>query len=328
MTSVPAVRIREPGGPEVLELGSTEVRGPGPGEVSVAVEAAGLNRADLLQRRGRYPAPPGVAPDVPGLEFAGRVAAVGPGPNEWSPGDRVMGIVGGGAMARTVITSSRELLPIPRAMDFVDAAAIPEAFTTAYDGLFRQGRLELGETVVVHAAASGVGTAALQLGRAAGVRVVGTSRTKAKLEACQALGLEEAVLVDGDRFADVLRERVGAPELVFDSVGASYLAENVRLLKPKGRLVLYGLMGGAAAEVPLGEVLRKRLTLVGTVLRTRSPEEKAELAQAFRRHVLPLFDRGLVRPVVDRVLPMAEVSQAHQLMESNATVGKVVLRWS
>ena len=328
MAKVEAVKIREPGGPEVLMLGSVEVRTPGPGEVSVSVRSAGLNRADLLQRRGRYPAPEGIVPDVPGLEFAGEIASVGPGQSDWSVGDRVMGIVGGGAMARAVVVSSRELLPIPRGLDFAEAAAIPEVFTTAYDGLFRQGELRMGERLVLHAVASGVGTAALQLAQAAGAQVIGTSRTQAKLGECRALGLRSGVCIDAGGFADEIVERFGAPSLVFDPVGGAYLRENIKLLAPRGRLVVYGLMGGVAAEAPLGEILRKRLRLTGTVLRTRGPEEKATLAQEMRRHLLPLFDRDALKPVVHSVLPMADVADAHRLLEANATVGKVVLSWA
>ncbi|HLV60173.1 MAG TPA: NAD(P)H-quinone oxidoreductase [Fredinandcohnia sp.] len=322
-----AVRIREFGGPEVLEFVDVEPRPPGHGEILVRVEAAGLNRADLLQRRGLYPAPPDAPADVPGLEYAGVVEAAGPGAG-WEAGDRVMGIVGGGAMATHVTVSGREAMPIPEGMPAADAAAIPEVFLTAYDALFVQGELRLGETVLVHAVGSGVGTAALQLVRAAGATCIGTSRTEQKLERCRALGLDVGLRTDG-RFADEVKRHTGGRgvDLVLDLVGASYLEENLAAVATRGRLVCVGLLGGAKASLPLGTLLQKRVRLVGTVLRSRPPEEKASLTQRFAREVLPLFVQGRLRPVVDTVLPFERVTEAHRLLESNRTFGKIVLTW-
>lgn len=317
-----AVRIQGAGGPEVLQIGDLEVREPGGGELLVEVTAAGLNRADCLQRMGVYPAPKGVAPDVPGLEYAGRVSAVGPGVTRFAPGDRVMGITAGAAMATHLVVHERETLPIPRDLSDTDAAAVPEAFLTTWDALFSQCRLTMGETLLVHAIASGIGTAALQLGQAAGVTVYGTSRTPWKLERCAGLGLKHGLLIEDATFADRVRA-----DVILDTVGAAYLKENVKALKPKGRVVTIGLLGGATGSLPLGLMLARRATLIGTVSRSRPLEEKACLARDFEREILPLLGDGRLRPVVDRVMPMSEVADAHRLMEGNETFGKIVLTW-
>ncbi len=328
-TNARAVRIREPGDVDVLELAEVAVRDPGPGEVRVDVAAAGLNRADIMQRKGFYPAPPGVAPDVPGLEYAGTVAAVGEGVREWKPGDRVMAIAGGAAMCTRVVAHARELMPVPEGMSFTDAAAIPEVFLTAWDALFVQAGLSMGEVALVHSVASGVGTAAVQLCRAAGVRVIGTARSAEKLERVKALGLVDAVVARDGRFADEVARLTGGhgADVVLDAVGASYLAENLQALAPLGRLVMLGFMGGVQAEVSLAPILMKRLRVVGSVLRARPLEEKARLAREFSRTVLTLFATGALRPVVDAVMPMTEVREAHARMERNETVGKLVLAW-
>lgn len=324
-----AVRIREPGGVEVLELGEVAVRAPGHGEVRVEVSAAGLNRADIMQRKGLYPAPAGAPADVPGLEFAGTVAALGEGARGWSVGDRVMGITAGGAMCERVVMHARELIPVPAAMSLTDAAAVPEVFLTAWDALFLQAKLTMGEVALVHSVASGVGTAAVQLCRAAGVRVIGTARSAEKLERVKALGLSDGVVARDGRFADEVERLTSSRgvDVVLDAVGAAYFAENLHVMAPLGRLVMLGLMGGAQADVSLAPLLMKRLRVLGTVLRARPLEEKATLAREFTRTVLPLFASGALRPVVDAVLPMSEVGEAHARMERNDTVGKLVLVW-
>lgn len=329
MVKARAVRIREPGESDVLEMGEIDVREPGPEEVRVEVAAAGLNRADVLQRRGFYPAPPGVPEDVPGLEYAGVVSAAGSAVRHLEVGARVMGVVGGGAMATQLVVHEREAIPVPEGMDLTDAAAVPEVFLTAHDALFRQGGLGLGQVVLVHAAASGVGTAAVQLASAAGVATVGTSRTADKLERVKELGLDHGVVVEEGQFADAVLEATGgrAPEVVIDLVGAAYLKDNVKVVAPQGRIVVVGLLGGAKASLILPLVLSKRIQLRGTVLRSRPIEEKIALAQDFARDVLPLLASGRVRPIVDSVVPMEKVREAHDRMESNATVGKVVLAW-
>lgn len=335
MITARAVRIRGAGGVELLSIDDLEVRDPGPHEVLVEVAAAGLNRADVLQRRGFYPAPPGVPADVPGLEYAGTVAALGPGVSAARPGDRVMGIAGGGAMATHMVVHERELVPVPANLTLEQAAAVPEVFFTAYDALFGQAGLGLGETVLLHAVASGVGTAALQLARAAGARVIGTSRSQDKLDRLRALGLDGAdavagVLVDAQgRFATQVRAHAGerGVDVILDTVGAAYLEENIQCLASRGRLVIVGLLGGASGTVPLAMLLSKRVTVTGTVLRSRPLEEKAALARRVTAHVVPLLAAGTLRPVIDEVLPMREVAAAHARMEANQTVGKLVLRW-
>jgi NADPH2:quinone reductase len=331
MPSARAVKIRGPGGPEVLSIEDIEVRAPGPHEVLVEVAAAGLNRADTLQRRGMYPAPPGAPADVPGLEYAGTVAAVGPGVTATKVGARVMGIVAGGGMATHVVVHEREVVPVPGRLDLEQAAAIPEVFFTAYDALFTQGRLAMGETVVVHAAGSGVGTAATQLARIAGARVIGTSRTADKLDRSRELelGIDHPVLAEGGRFSAAVLGHTGGvgAQLVLDVVGAAYLEENARALAPRGRLVVLGLMGGMAGPLPLGLLLSRRLTVMGSVLRARPLEEKAALAQEFAARVVPLFEQRRLDPVIGAVLPMSEIAAAHARMENNETFGKVVLRW-
>jgi putative PIG3 family NAD(P)H quinone oxidoreductase len=323
-----AVRIRGKGDVDVLALDDFEVRAPGPGELLVQVKAAGLNRADILQRKGFYPAPPGAPVDVPGLEYAGTVSAVGEGVTGWQPGAPVMGIVGGGGMATHLVVHEREAIRVPEGMGLTEAAAIPEVFLTAYDA-FLQAGLSAGELVLVHAAGSGVGTAAVQLAATAGAHVIGTSRTADKLSGARALGMHEGILVDGGRFADKLGALAKGrlADVIVDGVGAAYLAENAKALAPRGRLVVIGLLGGATAEMPLGDFLRKRLTLIGTVLRSRPLEEKAILAQRFQREVVPRFERGQLKPVIDVVMHMRDVREAHRRMEQNESFGKIVLVW-
>ena len=331
MLQARAVIIEGKGEVDVLRIGTLAVREPGPGELLIEVAAAGLNRADTLQRRGFYPAPPGVPPNVPGLEFAGTVAQVGPEVSGFAAGDRVMGIVGGGGMASQLIVHAREAIRVPEGMSLTDAAAIPEVFLTAYDALFCQAALRMGETVLLHSIGSGVGTAALQLARAVSARPLGTSRTQDKLERCRELGLAaaDALLVSDKRFAAQVLERTGGhgADVILDTVGAAYLGDNLNALAGRGTLVVIGLMGGASAELALGALLQKRARVQGSVLRSRPLEEKAALAQAFTREVLPLFERGALKPVVDCVLPMAEVREAHRRIEKNDSFGKIVLSW-
>ncbi|MCZ7685483.1 MAG: NAD(P)H-quinone oxidoreductase [Sandaracinaceae bacterium] len=327
-----AVRIKSPGGPEVLHIDRVSVDAPGPGQLLVEVTAAGLNRADLLQRRGLYPAPKGVPEDVPGLEYAGHVAAVGDGVHAFAPGDEVMGIVAGGAMATHLVVHEREAIRVPGGLALTHAAAVPEAFVTAYDALFEQAELATGEHVLLHAVGSGVGTAALQLARLAGAHAIGTSRSQDKLDRCAELGLAHGILVDAKtpRFAERVRELThgrGA-DVVLDLVGGAYLGENVDAMTPLGRMAVVGLLGGASAELSLAKLLQKRLRIFGTVLRTRPLEEKAALAQRFARRIAPFFAPGAgLSPVVDAVLPMSEVQAAHARMERNETFGKIVLTW-
>ncbi|MGH7572317.1 MAG: NAD(P)H-quinone oxidoreductase [Gemmatimonadota bacterium] len=324
-----AVRIREPGGPEVLQVGEVQRPEPGPGEIRVRVRSAGVNRADLLQRRGLYPPPPGWPADVPGLEFAGEVEAIGEGVDAWGPGDRVMGLVGGGSYAEYVVVHQREAIPIPDGLSWETAAAVPEVFVTAHDALFTRGRLVQGETALVHAVGSGVGTAALQLGQAAGATVIGTSRSRWKLDRATELGLDVAIHPNDGSFADAVRDATGGSgvDVILDLVGGGYLAGNLASLARLGRLVVVGLTGGASAELDLGTVLRERLTIVGTSLRTRLFEEKVAAVQAFARDALPLLTEGQIQPVMDETFPMEAAADAHRRMEANQNFGKIVLVW-
>lgn len=329
MTTMRAVRIMQPGGPDVLRVGEVDRPEPGPGQVRVRVRAAGVNRADLLQRRGLYPAPPGWPADVPGLEFAGEVDALGEPVAERRLGDRVMGLMGGGGYAEHVVVHEREAIPVPDALSWEEAAAVPEVFVTAHDALFTRGRLAAGETVLVHAVGSGVGTAALQLAKAAGARVLGTSRTRRKLDRAAELGLDVAIDAGAEDFADAVLDATGGRgvDLILDLVGGGYLPRNLASLAILGRIVVVGLTAGAFSEIDLGVVLRKRLTMVGTSLRTRSLEEKIAAVQAFSRDALPLLADGRIRPVLDATIPMADAAQAHRRMEANQNFGKIVLVW-
>lgn len=332
-TTARAVVIERPGDADVLSIAPRAVRAPGPGEILVRVEAAGLNRADLLQRRGLYPAPPGAPPDVPGLEYAGHVEALGEGVLEWKRGDRVMGIVAGGGMSTHVVVHEREAIPVPASLSIEEAAAIPEVFLTAWDALFTQAGLRAGQLVLLHAAGSGIGTAAIQIARSVSAIVAGTSRTASKLERCAELGLAHSIVVASSSssdpaFAGELEAKAGRlADVILDTVGAAYLAENVRALAPRGTVVVIGLLGGVSGALPLGALLAKRARVVGSVLRSRPLEEKAALARAFAREALPLFERGVLRPVVGEVMPMEAIRDAHRAMESDGTFGKIVLRW-
>lgn len=324
-----AVVISRPGGPEVLSMEERPRPEPGPGEIRVRVEASALNRADLLQRRGLYPAPPGVAADIPGIEYAGEVDAVGEGAGLWAVGNRVMGIVGGGAHAEYVVVHEREAIRIPPHLALEDAAAVPEAFLTAYDALFAQMDLKMGERVLIHAVGSGVGTAAVQLARAAGAMVIGTSRTAAKLERAGELGMEVGVDTTHDDLLEVVNQATygSGVHAVLDLVGGKLLESSLRVMAQRGRAIVVGTTGGNVAEIDLGLLLRRRIHLYGTVLRTRPLEEKIALAREFSKTVLPLLSSGRVHAVVDSVFPFTRIADAHRLLESNTTFGKVVLTW-
>ena len=322
-----AVTIKGKGGVEALQLAQRPLREPGPGEVRVRVAAAGLNRADLLQRAGFYPAPAGAPADIPGLEYAGSVDAVGAEVSRLAVGAPVMGIVGGGAMASHLIVHESEAMPAPPDMPLVEAAAIPEVFLTAYDALFLQGGLSAGQIALLHAAGSGIGTAAVQLAKVAGAITVGTARHQDKLDACMALGLDHGIVAKDKKFAEALQAATGGrlANVILDTVGAAYLGENVKALAPLGTLVIIGLLGGATAELPLGSILAKRLRVVGSVLRARSLAEKATLSQTFSERMLPLFSAGKLKPVIDRVMPAKEIQEAHAYMASNQNFGKILI---
>ena len=324
-----AVVFTGKGGLEVVEVRDVEDPRPGRGEVLVRVKAAGMNRADLLQRRGLYPPPRGTREDIPGLELCGEVAALGEGVVGWKPGDRVMAIAAGEAQAELAVVHERLLLRVPEGLSWEEAGAIPEAFLTAHDALFTLGGLRPGWPVLIHAAGSGVATAALQLVKAAGGTAIGTSRTLDKLEKARALGLDHGILVGREeaRFADEVRKATGGKgaSLVLDFVGAPYMAENLAALAPGGSIVVIGTMGGPKATVDLGLLMRTRGRIVGTVLRPRPLEEKIAATQAFARDGLPLFAGGKLRPVVDAALPLSRAREAHDRMDRNDSFGKLLL---
>jgi putative PIG3 family NAD(P)H quinone oxidoreductase len=323
-----AIVISRFGGPEVLELREVPTPAPTRGDVRVRVRATAINRADLLQRAGFYPAPPDSPQDIPGLEFAGEIDAVGEGVTEWAPGDRVAGLCGGGAYAEAVVVPGRTVARLPGGMSFTDGAAIPEAFITAWDAMVVQARLGAGERVLIHAAASGVGTAAIQIAHAIGARVLGTSRSPAKLERLRALGLDDAIAIDrGGRFAAAVMQATGGAgaDVVLELVGGPYLAEDLACVAPRARIMLVGLMAGSNAELDLRAILSRRIQITGTMLRSRPLEEKIAAVQQLARHLMPLFERGTLRAVVDRVLPLAQAGEAHAHLASNDSFGKVVL---
>lgn len=325
-----AVYIKEFGAAENLEWREVpDLPKPKSAQVLIRVKASALNRADILQRRGFYPAPTGAPERILGLEFAGEIAEIGEEVKNYKTGDRVFGITAGGAQAEFLLTEENLLAKIPENLSFAEAAAVPEAFITAHDAVFTQAELKETETLLVHAAASGVGLAALQLAKAKNIKVFGTSRTKDKLEKCGAFGLDEAILISGDAaaFAETIKEKTSGKgvDVILDLVGASYFAANLESLALKGRIMLVGTMGGRTAEFNLGLALAKRAKIIGTVLRSRPTEEKAEATRKFAAEVLPLFVQGRIKPNIDRVFPIEEIGAAHEYIESNGSFGKIVL---
>ena len=322
-----AAVITEPGGPEVLKVRELPDPVPGPDDVLVDIKASALNRADTLQRQGGYPVPPGSPDDIPGLEFSGVVLEAGGNVADLSAGDRVFGLLGGGGYASRVVTHSRMAMRIPDNLDFVQAAAVPEVFMTAYDALFNHCELSLGESVLIHAAGSGVGTAAVQLAHNAGAYVFGTAGAPDKLQGAKDLGMDVGINYREQDFSEVVREHTGGAgvDVLLDVIGADYWDRNLASLALRGRLVLVGTMGGGAVQVNLGPVMFKRLRVNGTVLRSRPIEEKIALTNQIKRHVLPLIASGAIKPVVDSVYPLEDAAGAHRYMESNANFGKIIL---
>jgi NADPH:quinone reductase len=323
-----AAVITAPGGPEVFAIQSRPVPAPGTGELLVRVHSSAINRADLLQRIGRYPAPAGVPADIPGLEFAGEVAAVGPGVTGWSPGDRVCGLVGGGAHAEYLVTHASTVARVPVGMSWELAGATPEAYITAHDAMVSQAGLRPGESVLVHAVGSGVGLAAVQLATAIGARVFGTARGVAKLDAARAAGMVDGCQPGGEGW--IATAALGwtggrGVDVVVDLVGGDYTAGSLAGMAPRGRLMLIGALAGSKATMDLRAILSRRLTIRGTVLRSRPLEERITVIQAYAREVLPWLASGRLVPRIDATFPLEAIGAAHALVEGNGTIGKVAL---
>lgn len=319
-----AILFDAPGPPDVLRYAETADPQPAPGELLVRVRATAVNRVDLLQRRGIYLPPPGASP-ILGLELAGEVII---GDEHWRPGDRIMAVVTGGSYAELAVVPSDLAIPIPDRFSYEEAAAIPEAFLTAYLNLFTLGRLQAGESVLIHAGASGVGTAAIQLARAAGAYVLTTAGSDAKLAACQSLGADVTINYRTESFRERVREATGGRgvEAVLDFVGAPYWDDNLAVLKVGGRLMIIGFLGGSRGQIDLGSILTKSLTVVGTTLRRTPMPQKIALTQAFTEFALPRFKRGELQPVIDTVFSLDQAAEAHRVMEANSNTGKLILR--
>jgi NADPH2:quinone reductase len=324
-----AVIYEGAGGPDVITIGEVPKPEVRPEHIRVRVHAAGVNRADLIQRRGQYPAPHGWPANIPGLEYAGEVEAVRPGVTRWKVGDRVMGLVGGGAQAEFVAVHQDEVLSVPQGLSYAEAAAIPETFLTAYDALATRARLQSGERVLIHAVGSGVGTAATQIAKHLGATVLGTSRSGDKLARALVYGLDVGIDSSSTPFGESISEPVN---VVLDVLGGPSFSENLAVLAPRGRLILLGFLAGSNTQTDLGPILRKRLEVIGTVMRTRKLDERIPLVAEFAARMLPLFQSKMeqpasLRPVLERTYPMAQLGDAHQVMEENATFGKIVVVW-
>jgi len=321
-----AIEITEPGGPSVLAAATRDVPVPAAGEVLVKVAAAGVNRPDMLQREGNYAPPPG-ASDIPGLEIAGTVAAVGKGVDDWSVGDELCALVSGGGYAEYCAAPAPQCLPVPKGYDLVRAAAVPETFFTVWTNVFERGRLRAGEAFLVHGGTSGIGTTAIQLAKAFGARVFATAGSAEKCKACEDLGAERGINYRDEDFVAVVKDLTGGQgvDLILDMVGGSYIQRDISALAVEGRLVFIAFLGGSTAEVNFMPVMLKRLTVTGSTLRPRTVAQKAAIAQALREKVWPLLESGTVGPVMYKTFPLAEAAEAHRLMESSTHIGKIVL---
>jgi putative PIG3 family NAD(P)H quinone oxidoreductase len=322
-----AVVVSEPGGPDVLQLADVPDPVPGPGEVLVDIVGAGVNRADLMQRQGFYP-PPAGSPPYPGLECSGRVAGLGPGTQGWQVGDEVCALLGGGGYAEKVAVPAGQLLPRPAGVTLTDAAGLPEVACTVHANVFDRAALAPGETLLVHGGASGIGTMAIQLARAHGVRVACTAGAPAKLDRCRALGADLAINYASDDFVAAVLDFTGGrgADVILDIMGASYLSRNLEALATGGRLEVIGTLGGSRGELDLGLLMRKRASVRSASIRARPPAEKAAIVAGVREHVWPLIEAGSVNPVIDRILPLAQAPEAHRLVEASAHVGKILLQ--
>ncbi|WP_092532669.1 NAD(P)H-quinone oxidoreductase [Amycolatopsis arida] len=319
-----AIMIREPGGPEVLEWTEVPDPAPGPGEVLVEVAASAVNRADLLQRQGRYPPPKG-ASEIPGLECAGTVAELGAGVEGWSVGDEVCALLSGGGYAERVAVPAGQLLPVPAEVEPVTAAGLPEVACTVWSNVVQLAHLAEGEVLLVHGGAGGIGTHAIQVGKALGATVAVTAGSAERLERCRQLGADITINYREQDFVAELRRHTRGADVILDNMGAAYLGRNVDALATGGRLVIIGMQGGVKGELNIGALLAKRASVAATGLRGRPIEEKAEIVAAVREHLWPLVERGSVRPVVDQVVPMVDAARAHRALEDGGIFGKVLL---
>lgn len=321
-----AITIPKPGDPSALVLAEVETPEPGPGEVRITVAAAGVNRADVMQRMGFYPPPPG-APEYPGLEVSGTVDAIGPEVEGWSVGDEVCALLSGGGYAAQVCVPAGQLLPVPAGVSLRDAAALPEVVSTVWSNVFMTANLQPGETLLVHGGSSGIGTMAIQLAREIGARVAVTAGSADKLEVCRSLGAEITVNYREQDFVEEVRAATGGAgaDVILDNMGAKYLQRNVDVLAVNGRLVVIGLQGGRSAELDLGKLLAKRGAVIATSLRARPAAEKAAIVAAVREHVWPLVESGRVKPVVHAAYPLAEATRAHEDLEASGHIGKLLL---
>ena len=321
-----AVTFTRTGGPEVLHAGDVPAPTPRAGDVLIAVAAAGVNRPDLMQREGKYP-PPAGASDILGLEVSGTIAALGEGAQRWKIGDRVCALLTGGGYAEFAVAPASQCLPAPRTLDLIAAAGIPETFFTVWSNVFERGRLRAGETFLVHGGASGIGTAAIQIAHARGARVFATAGTAEKCRACEELGAERAVNYREENFVDVLMGLTSGRgiDVILDMVGGDYFSRNVDLLALEGRLLQIALLHGVKAELNLGKLLMKRLTITGSTLRARTVEEKGEIARALESSVWPLLENGSVKPVIHATFPLARAADAHRMLEDGRHIGKILL---
>jgi len=322
-----AITISAPGGPEVLTLTEVPDPEPGLGQVLVDVAATAVNRADLLQRRGQYQAPPGVPTDIPGLEASGRIAALGPDVTGWQVGEQVCALLAGGGYAERVAVPIGQLLPVPKGLTVVEAAGLPEAVCTVWSNVFMVAGLQPGELLLVHGGASGIGTTAIQLARRHGARVACTAGSPAKLARCRELGAEVTIDYRDEDFVERVREATGGAgaDVVLDIMGAAYLSRNVDALATGGRLVVIGMQGGTRAELDLNALMRKRASVSATSLRARPLAEKAAIVAAVQAGAWPAYEEGAARPIIDRVLPLARAADAHRAMEAGDHVGKILL---
>lgn len=319
-----AIEIARPGGPEVLTLTERPVPEPGPGEVRLRLACAGVNRPDALQRAGAYAPPPG-ASDLPGLEGAGWVDALGPGVTDWAVGDEVCALLPGGGYAEYAVAPAAHCLPVPPGLSLAEAAALPETVFTVWSNVFLRGGLRGGERFLVHGGASGIGTTAIQLARAFGARVFATAGGPERARACEALGAERGIDRHAEDFVAILREQGGA-DVILDMVGGPYLPRNLQALADDGRLVQIAFLQGPRSEIDLNQVMRRRLTITGSTLRPQSVAQKARIAESLRREVWPLLAQGRIHPVMDAEFPLEDAASAHARLESNQVVGKLVLR--